>query len=189
VFVALTAVSMFPKGLFPWTLSALVSGQPRDPINVLAANHDVPETLTLLSAVGMRKTGRLEQFAERQWFDYEPIGPHASDESVATARQWLERGERIHARVYSPGPIGAVPDLGRYTALTAHLDRGTWNPHCWVGLTAETSASFTKSREELASRIRMLPLPVRDIRTRNVGSVRQCDGTRVVADGRVVIIG
>jgi len=179
----------FPAALHPWTLAGKTSLIARDPINLLLANHNVPEAETLLRAVGLSHVDKYERLSEPQWFRHELTDAHQSDASAASARQILPLGERVHARLYSPGPVAAEPGLGQYTALTAHLDLVSLNWSCLRAGTPEVASSFSKSREELAERIVNLPLPVRTLRTRTVGSVRQCDGTRVVADGRVVVVG
>lgn len=179
----------FPGALHPWTTAKDWPYPPRDPINLLLANHTRAEAETLLRAVGMRHVGQLERLSEPQWFRHALSGEQLSAASAASDRDWLHRGERLHARLFSPGPGGSEPGLGQYTALTAHLDRISMHWRCLRSKAPEVAASFTMSREDLASRMAALPLQVRTVRTRNVGSVRQCDGTRVVADGRVVVVG
>lgn len=174
----------FPPDLHPWTLDGPDSSTVRDPINVLVANSGLSATLFLVSHVRLKRVSRFESLAPPQWFRH-LVATHRSDESVATSRNWLARGRRLHARVYSPGP--AAPGLGVYTALTAHLDRLVVDV-LGCGATMEVSTSFTQPREDVAARLRAIGSPVDTITTRNLGSVRQCDGTRVVADGRVAVV-
>jgi hypothetical protein len=173
----------FPAGLDSWTVDDLQSTRQRDPVNVIVSG-DLVQVRDVLRRVGLDRVGWLERLAAPQWFREGRADWHREDLSVATGRQIAGPGQRLHARLFSPGPGSAQPVIGTYTALTAHLDR------FGLCLPPEVAASFTKAREELSRRLEDEDEghKVTRVRGRARGSVRQCDGTRVVADGRAAIV-
>jgi hypothetical protein len=176
---------VFPRGMHPWTVDGRSSKVERDPVNVVVANSDGDKIVATMARAGLHPVHWLERLARPQWFRHVD-NIHQSDDSLGSSRELWPLGRRVHTRVYSPGSGSPDPELGEYSVATAHLDRIALSLSC--GTTPEVSSSFTLPREYLARRLAEAGLNVEIVRTRNVGSARQCDGTRVVADGRVTFV-
>lgn len=172
----------FPDRLSPWTYSWFDARHAIDPVNVLLMGADILKARALLDQAGLHEVGNVERLSGRQFFRHGD-NIHEADLSVATGREWLGAGKRTHARLYQP-PVD--PEVGAYTACTAHIDEIPWRQdRCFL---REAAATFTGARAEFERRLTAQGRPVRSIQTRTLGSIKQCDQRRTVVDGVVLLV-
>ena len=176
---------MLPGGLPAWTVDSWRTGVRKDPINVVF--HGALGTLgacwQALRDVGFEpaRTGADQWFAVRTSGSFDL---HRNDESLDDVGT-LVRWERTHTRLYHPGEPD--PGLGPVTGAPIHHDRPT--PLHWALGCGEVATSFNGPREHLADLLSGQGRTVARIRTRDRRSVRQCDGSRVIPDGQVILVG
>jgi hypothetical protein len=185
---------MLPGDLPFWTVDSCSSLKRKDPVN-LVFTHGVPAKARL-ARVGFccAALGGDQWFRPRtnpasgscdkqdeQLDDGKCLSRLVSPGSPGTVcvRRWT----RLHTRLYRPSHLDAK--YGVVTAAPIHQDRPKpWRVGGW-----EVAISFNGPRDEVARRLKAEGHAVTVKRTRERRSIEQCDGSRVAADGRIVLIG